>query len=112
MAAADDEMSMRVRLWTQAVDEVKSWMLGLSPGPHLEIRTAFPRDARSDMQRATGIRCCNGLEHRPDRPARDRRVIDRSISVLYWTKWKFGEFGSHERRRTAARLAFHEEPPI
>ena len=47
MAAVDDEMSMRVRLWTQAVGEVKSWMLVLGPGPHLEIRTAFPRDARS-----------------------------------------------------------------
>jgi hypothetical protein len=112
MAAVDDEMSMRVRLWTQAVGEVKSWMLVLGPGPHLEIRTAFPRDARSDMQRATDIRCGNGLEHRPDRPARDRRVIDRWISVLHWTKWKFGEFGSRERRRTAGRLPFHEEPPI
>jgi hypothetical protein len=112
MAAVDDEMTMRVRLWTQAVGEVKSWMLVLGPGLHLEIRTAFPRDARSDLQRATDVGCGNGLEHRPDRPARDRRVIDRSISVLHWTQWKFGEFGSRERRRTAGRLPFHEEPPI
>ena len=106
----DDEMSMRVRLWTQAVGEVKSWMLRLGPGPHLEIRTAFPGDARSDMKRATDTRCGNGLEHRPDRPARDRRV--RSISILHRTKWEFGEFGSRKRRRMADRLAFHEEPPI
>jgi hypothetical protein len=112
MAAVGDERSMRVRLWTRAVGEVKSWMLGLGPDAYLEIRTAYPRDARKDMQRATDIRCSNGLEHRPDRPAPDRREIDRSISVLHWTKWKFGEFGLRERRRTAGRLAFHEVPPI
>jgi hypothetical protein len=87
-------------------------VLVLGPGPHLEIRTAFPRAARRDMQRVTDIRCGNGLEHRPDEPAHDRRVIDRSISVLHWTKRKNGEFGSRERRRTAGRLPFHEEPPI
>jgi hypothetical protein len=31
MAAVDDEMSMRVRLWTQAVGEVKSWCLSSAP---------------------------------------------------------------------------------
>ena len=102
---------MRVHLWTQAIGEVKSWMLGFGRSLHLEIRTAFPPDARGHMRRATDIRWGKGVEHRLDNTTRDHCVIDRSISVLHWKRWKFGEFGSRERRRTAGRLAFHEEPP-